>query len=110
MCDELPSIKPAVCKVTSAEAGVIWQVMIWALAQAGNRAGKTRHQVDPGQVHDFQQSMICVLAKSHVFFQQPSFRVCWFYEARPGVFFDAYRWDALDVCYFFKYYGAWIRP
>ena len=67
-------------------------------------------QLDPGQVHDFQQSMICVLAKSHVFFQQPSFRVCWFYEARPGVFFDAYRWDALDVCYFFKYYGAWIRP
>ena len=43
MCDELPSIKPKVCKVTSAEAGVIWQVMIWALDQAGNRAGKTRH-------------------------------------------------------------------
>ena len=43
MCDGLPSIKPVGCKVTSAEAGVIWQVMIWALAQAGNRAGKTRH-------------------------------------------------------------------
>ena len=43
MCGGLPSIKPVVCKVTLAEAGVIWRVMIWALAQAGNRAGKTRH-------------------------------------------------------------------
>ena len=42
MCDGLPSIKPVGCKVTSAEAGVNWQVMIWALAQAGNRAGETR--------------------------------------------------------------------
>ena len=43
MCAGLPSIKPVDCKVTSAEAGVIWQIMIRALAQAGNRAGKTRH-------------------------------------------------------------------
>jgi hypothetical protein len=43
VCDGLPSIKPVGCKVASAEAGPIWQVMIWALAQAGNRAGKTRH-------------------------------------------------------------------
>ena len=43
MCGGLPSIKPVVCKVTPAEAGVIWQVTIWALAQAGNRAGRTRH-------------------------------------------------------------------
>ena len=67
-------------------------------------------QLDPGQVYNFQQNMICVLAKGHVFFQQPSFRVFWFYEARPGVFFDAYRWEALDVGYFLKYYGAWISP
>ena len=46
MCDGLPSIKPVGCKVTSAEAGVIWQVMIWALAQAGNRAGKTRQHCE----------------------------------------------------------------
>lgn len=43
MCDGHPLIKPVVCKVASAEAGAIWQVMIWALAQAGDRAGKTRH-------------------------------------------------------------------
>ena len=43
MCGGLPSIKPVVCKVILAEAEVIWRVMIWALAQAGNRAGKTRH-------------------------------------------------------------------
>ncbi len=43
VCDGHPSIKPVVCKVTPAEVGAIWQVMIWALAQAGNRAGKTRH-------------------------------------------------------------------
>ena len=42
VCGGLPSIKPVVCKVTPAEAGVIWQVTIWA-PQAGNRAGKTRH-------------------------------------------------------------------
>jgi hypothetical protein len=42
-CDGLLSVKPVGGKVSSAEAGVIWPVMIWALAQAGNRAGKTRH-------------------------------------------------------------------
>jgi hypothetical protein len=41
-CGGLPSIKPAVCKVTPAVAGVTWRAAIWALAQAGNRAGKTR--------------------------------------------------------------------
>ena len=46
VCDAFPSIKPVVCTVTLAEAGVIWQVMIWALAQAGNRAGKTRHHCE----------------------------------------------------------------
>ena len=45
-CDGPPSNKPVGCKVTSAEAGVIWQVMIWALTQAGNRAGKTRHRCE----------------------------------------------------------------
>ncbi len=43
VCHGFPSVKPVGCKVASAEVGVIWQVMIWALAQAGNRAGKTRH-------------------------------------------------------------------
>ena len=55
-------------------------------------------QLDPGQVHDFQQSMTCVLAKSHVFSvaQLSSLVIL---RARPGVFFDAYRWDALGLCW-----------
>jgi hypothetical protein len=39
----LPSIKPVVCKIAPPEAGFIWRAAIWALAQAGNRASKTRH-------------------------------------------------------------------
>ncbi len=44
VCGGLPSIKPAVCKVTPAVVGVIWRAAIWVLAQAGERARKTRHQ------------------------------------------------------------------
>ena len=42
VCDGLPSIKPVVCKITSTKAGVIWQAMIWALAQAGIRTLKNQ--------------------------------------------------------------------
>jgi hypothetical protein len=42
-CGGLPSIKPAVCKVTPAEVGVIWRAAIWGLAQAGNEASNTGH-------------------------------------------------------------------
>ena len=49
MCGGLPSIKAMVCKVTPAEAGVIWRVTIWEVAQAGNRAGKARHHCAVGR-------------------------------------------------------------
>ena len=87
------------CLVSRSTCGLV------AMTSAPHVEGR---QLDPGQVYNFQQNMICVLAKGHVFFQQPSFRVFWFYKARPGVFFDAYRWEDLDVGYFFKYYGAWL--
>ena len=40
-CGWLTPTKQVVCKVLAAEAATPWQLMIWASAQAGNRASKT---------------------------------------------------------------------
>jgi hypothetical protein len=44
-CRNLTSIELAVCKDFATEVVMIWQIMIWEQAQAGDRAGKTRRRL-----------------------------------------------------------------
>jgi hypothetical protein len=44
-CGKLTSIELAVCKDFTTEVVMTWQIMIWDLAQAGDRASNTRRRL-----------------------------------------------------------------